>query len=66
MTLERLHDPQAVLDYYWDWGPWLNTGETIQSHVVSILPSGELLVDSTIGGTEAVTAWVSGDRKSVV
>lgn len=52
-------DPLAVLDYAFDWSDWLQSLETISTHVITI-PTG--LVEST-PHTEAagvVTIWLSG------
>lgn len=65
-------DPQAELDYTWDWKPltngsddpdatdWLESGETIASHTVTA-ESG-LTVDSSslTDSSTSVTAWLSG------
>lgn len=51
------HDPQAVLDYLWDWAAWLN-GDTISSHSVSV-PTGITLASSAHTDT-TVKAWLSG------
>lgn len=51
-----LKDPDAVLDYEFDWSAWLATGETISSHTVTV--SGVTL-DSTTSSTTSVVAWVS-------
>lgn len=59
-----LHDPQAVLDYKFDWSAWLEDGETIIAHQVT---GDGVTVDSssvTDGGT-SVTAWVSGGTATV-
>ena len=62
------HDPNAVLDYRWDWAPatngtgrtdWLEAGETITATTVT---GTGCTVDSssiTDAGT-SVTAWISG------
>lgn len=51
-------DPDAVLDYTWDWNRWLQQGESITAHTI-IAPSGITLDTS---GTDAglVTAWLRG------
>ena len=57
---EYAKDPDAVLDYVWDWGTqgaWLGT-DTIDSAVVTV-PDG-LTLDDTIVTTTTVTAWLSG------
>lgn len=53
-------DPQAVLDYRFDWTPWLATPETISTHVVTV-PSGLTLESSAqTDSNKSVTAWLSG------
>lgn len=62
-------DPSSVLDYQFDWAAqsnntgltnWLEDGETIVSHVVTV-PDGITLVSSAIinNGT-TVVIWLSG------
>ncbi|MGB2807999.1 MAG: hypothetical protein WBC22_09670 [Sedimentisphaerales bacterium] len=56
-------DPDAVLDYAFDWsgsspGPWLETGETIESHVVTV--DAGLTNDSDSESSGIVTVWLSG------
>ena len=50
-------DPNAVLDYEWDWSAWLGT-DTIASHTVTAATG--LTVDSSTATSTAVTAWLSG------
>jgi hypothetical protein len=52
-------DPNAVLDYIWDWEAWLDTdnSEVINSH--TIVETGDLVVDSSTDTDTTVTAWVS-------
>jgi len=54
------HDPQARLDYGWDWASWLGDGETITAHTVTASGAGGVVVESSavIGGQ--VVAWISG------
>lgn len=60
-------DPDARLDYAWDWSAWLVESETIIDHDVTAV-SGGMTVDEpdgvAIDGTDEddgiVTAWVSG------
>jgi len=49
-------DPDAILDYSFNWGDWLDTGEAIASYVISV--DGVTLDDDSIAG-DVVTAWVS-------
>lgn len=58
MENEFIKDPAAVLDYTFDWSDWLNTGETISSHTVTV-PTG-ITLGSHANDTTAVTMWLSG------
>ncbi len=49
-------DPDAVLDFRWDWSSWLVDGDTITSH--ELLPTG-ITVDSSSQTSTTVTAWLS-------
>lgn len=52
-------DPDAVLDYPFDWTPWLDdSADTILS--VSFVTTGGLVVDSHTFTDKMVIAWVSG------
>jgi len=54
-TFEK--DPDATLDYYWDWALWLGN-DAIESHQF-LIPAGMNLVSSS--ETDGViTAWLSG------
>jgi hypothetical protein len=50
-------DVSAVLDYTFNWSPWLDVGETISSHVATVTGATK---DSSANSTTAVTIWVSG------
>ncbi len=50
-------DPQATLDYVWDWSAWLGD-DTIATHAV-VAATG-LTVASTSTSAGKVTAWISG------
>lgn len=54
-TFEK--DPEAVLDYEWDWTDWLGT-DTIENATV-VVSSGEVVVDSVVVTAGKVTAWIS-------
>ena len=49
-------DPSAVLDYTFDWSPWLDVGETISTHTATVVGATR---DSSTNSTTAVTVWVS-------
>ena len=55
-------DPEAVLDYAFDWNdatnPWLATGETISSYTVTAQTG--LTKDSDSEASGVVTVWLSG------
>ena len=57
MPRSFVKDPNAVLDYEWDWSAWLGT-DTIASHTVTAATG--LTVDSSTATSTAVTAWLSG------
>lgn len=51
-------DPDAVLDYKFDWSAWLTQGETITDHLV--LSSPGITVGDSTASAAAVVVWVSG------
>ena len=51
-------DPNAVLDYQWDWSDWLAASETI-STVVFIVPVG-ITLSSQSNTTTTATIFLSG------
>ena len=51
-------DPSAVLDYAFNWNDWLESGETISSHVVTVETG--LTKDSDSESSGVVTVWLSG------
>lgn len=56
-------DPDAVLDYVFDWGLWLSDiGDTIASCDVIINDgaTSTLVLDAKSNTTTMVTAWLSG------
>lgn len=50
-------DPQAVLDYAFDWSAWLAEGEIITAHDAT---AGGVRLDSASRAGAVVTVWVSG------
>ena len=54
-------DPDARLDYRWDWSAWLTDGDTITSHT---LTSEGVTVESSSHDDTSVTAWVSGGTQA--
>lgn len=60
-------DPDELLDFGYDWAPDLNDGETLVSHVLTVLEAAGTTVEAEAitaneAGTaaKAVTAWISG------
>lgn len=51
-------DPDAVLDYQFDWSAWLDDTDSIASHDVTATDG--ITIDSTSATTTAVTVWLSG------
>lgn len=58
-----LKDPDAVLDYGFNWTDWLDPLETITTHTVTV-PAGVTL-DSHAEDDGLVTAWISGGTAGV-
>ena len=70
-------DPQAVLDYTFDWKAetngtngadwdWLAAGETITSRVITISPTGLTKdSDSLTDSNTSVTVWLSGGAPGI-
>jgi len=57
-------DPQAVLDYQWDWSDWLAESETITAATVTV-PTG-ITKTSQTDATTSVTVWLSGGTAGLV
>lgn len=57
MARDFVKDPDAVLDYQWDWTAWL-AGDTIASCTVTAQDG--LAVSDTSNTATAVTAWLDG------
>ncbi len=51
-------DPDAVLDWVWDWNEWLDEGETIASS--TFIASVGITIDSESNTTKTATVWLSG------
>lgn len=59
-----IKDPNAVLDYTWDWTAWLaaakTPADTIASATVTLTGSATAVVNSVAFDTTKVTAWIGG------
>lgn len=51
-------DPDATLDWVWDWNEWLDEGETISTS--TFIVSVGITVSSTSNTTKTATVWLSG------
>lgn len=51
-------DPDATLDFSFDWRDWLQTGETITSQAVTVTAGATKQSSSQAGGI--VTVWLTG------
>ena len=60
MSVEQIFekDPQAVLDYAFDWSDWLDSGETIASTTITV--ASGLTKDSDSESDGIVIIWLSG------
>lgn len=57
-----IKDPDAVLDYPFDWSDWLKPGETITTSAFAV--SAGLSLDSSSNTLSSATAWLSGGTPS--
>lgn len=53
-----LKDPDATLDFAFDWTSWLAEGETITTHIVTVADG--IILDSAGEADGVVTVWLSG------
>ena len=53
-----LKDPQAVLDWTWNWSDWLQEGEEVASTSSTISPG--LIIDEMTNTSTTITVWISG------
>jgi len=64
MAQTFVKDPDAVLDYAFDWSSWLATDETISSHTVTV--DTGITKDSDSESSGIVTVWLSGGTADTV
>ncbi len=55
-------DPNAILDYIFDWSDWLDENETINSHQI-LVEHGSVVVDSNERDGAQITVWLSGGNE---
>lgn len=56
--IDHKKDPDAVLDWVWDWNEWLEVGETISTS--DFFTTVGLVIDSDTKTTKTATVWLSG------
>lgn len=57
-------DPDAVLDYYWDWSDWLTEGDSIDSVEFIISEDGTIAVDDFAIAGDKVMGLISGGTEN--
>lgn len=57
-TYDFTKDPDAILDYGFDWSQWLGGGEQITSSTMFASPG--INVNSSSNTTTSATVWLSG------
>ena len=64
MASTFIKDPDAVLDFKFDWAGWLASGETISARTIT--PDAGITVDSSsiTDTSTTVTVWLSGGTVS--
>ena len=55
-------DPNAVLDFEFDWSQWLSAGEVITAS--TMFPSPGITLNSSAFASTNATAWLSGGTAS--
>lgn len=55
-------DPDAVLDFAFNWSDWLEDDETISTYDITV--SDGITLDSDIEADNVVTVWLSGGEDS--
>lgn len=65
MARTYIKDPEAVLDYKFDWSSWLDSGETIASRTVTVDAGLTKDSDAVTDTSTSVTVWLSGGTDGV-
>ena len=58
MPSSFIKDPDAILDYKFDWSEWLEAGEVIASHTMTV--DAGLTNVSSSNDDDSATIWLSG------
>lgn len=57
-VIDHQKDPDARLDWIFDWNDWLGEGETISTS--EFFASVGIVIDATDETTKTATAWLTG------
>ena len=57
-TTRLVKDPNATLDFIWDWSAWLGATDTIASH--TFIAETGLTINSSSNTATTATVWLSG------
>ena len=60
----KTKDPNAVLDFSIDWGPWLDTGDTIETSTWTISPN-TISTTANSHTSSLATIWLTGGTVGV-
>ena len=66
-TADWVKDPNALLDFTFDWTDWLVAGDSISTFNVSVKPSdhtNQIVVEQTTEQDGNVVLWLSQGRKN--
>jgi hypothetical protein len=55
---DRKKDPDATLDWVWDWNEWLDEGETITNS--QFFTTVGLVISQQANTSKTATVWLSG------
>lgn len=58
MAVDWIKDPDATLDWVFDWAAWLRSGETISTSTFTVSPG--ITLGTTSNTVSTATAWLSG------
>ena len=53
-------DPDAVLDYYFDWSSWREGADTIATVAILLAPGAAITINSHDFNGGMVRVWISG------
>ena len=60
-----LKNEDAVLDWKFDWVNWLDVGETINTHLVTVTSGITMASSSITDNNTSITLWLSGGNLGI-